>query len=242
MRRLYPAPTGEIDLADIYPAPSEAGRYVRVNMISSVDGAAAVDGRVGALTSTADQLLLHRLREISDVVLVGAGTVRAEGYGPIELSEETQQTRLAAGQAACPPLAIVSGSLSLDWAAPLFSDATSRPLIITAESAAHDRRGAAAEVADVVIAGEESVDMASAIDALAGRGLTRVLSEGGPHLLAQLLAERLLDELCLTIAPLVVGEQPTRITGGPAPRIPATLHLAHVLEEDDYLFMQYNSR
>ncbi|PRZ43981.1 riboflavin biosynthesis pyrimidine reductase [Antricoccus suffuscus] len=242
MRRLYPAPADEIDLADIYPVPSSEGRYVRVNMVSSVDGAATVDGRVGALTSAADQALLHRLREIADVVLVGAGTVRAEGYGPIELSEETQQARIAAGQAACPPLAIVTGTLRLDLAAPLFTEATTRPIILTAKSAPQEQRDAAAEVADVVIAGEETVDLMAAIDALKDRGLTRVLSEGGPHLLAQLLAAGLLDELCLAIAPLAAGEQRLRVTAGPALQVPATLHLAHVLEEDDYLFMQYNSR
>ena len=241
MRRLYPVPSDEIDIADVYPAPSEKSCYVRVNMVSSIDGAATVDGRVGPLTSTADQALLHRLREISDVVLVGAGTVRAEGYGPIALSKSTQQRRIAAGQAACPPLALVTRSLNLDLASPLFTSATTRPIVITVRDAPPDRRTAAAEVADVVIAGDETVDMTTAIKTLADRGLTRVVSEGGPHLLAQLLAAELVDELCLAIAPLVVGEQRTRITAGPALHAPAALHLAHVLEEDGYLFMQYNS-
>jgi riboflavin biosynthesis pyrimidine reductase len=237
MRRLFPTPAADVDPRDAYAVP--AGPHLRVNMVASVDGAAAVAGRVGALSGRADDAVLHVLRALADVILVGAGTIRAEGYGPALVPPDEQCRRAAAGDPPMPRLAIVTRSLDLDLAAPLFTAAAVRPLIVTTTSAPAGRHAAASEVADVITAGAERVDMPAALDALADRGLPRVLSEGGPHLLAELYAADRVDELCLTVSPRVTCGHELRITAGlPLPQ-PAGLHLAHVLEEDEFLFLRY---
>lgn len=240
MRRLLPTPSDEVDTIDAYALPAADGRaHLRVNMVSSLDGAAAVEGRVGILSGTADGTLLHELRSLCDVLLVGAGTVRAEGYGPLELSAEHQRRRLDAGQDVVPRLAVLTRSLDLDLAAPVFTDATARPLVITTEQAPVTRRDEATAVADVVVAGRDDVDLTAALAELAGRGLPRVLSEGGPHVLAAMYTADLVDELCLAVAPVVTAGTELRITAGPALGPPRAMHLAHVLERDEFLFLRY---
>jgi riboflavin biosynthesis pyrimidine reductase len=240
MNRLHPGPTGEVDTLDAYGVP--AGPHLRVNMVSSVDGAAAVAGRVGLLSGSADQVLLHDLRSLCDVLLVGAGTIRAEGYGPIRLSTQEQQRRVASGQAALPRLAVLTRTLDLDLTAPVFTRATVRPLVVTTERATPGRRRQAEDVADVVVAGEETVRLAAALDVLRDHGLPHVLSEGGPHALAELFAEDLVDELCLAIAPVVTAGDELRITAGSALEAPKQLALSQVLERDEYLFLRYTRR
>ena len=239
LQRLHPRPAGPVDAADAYALPDGGGRHLRVNIVASVDGAAAVDGRVGVLSGAADQELLGLLRAMCDVLLVGAGTVRAEGYGPIRLSDAWQQRRVANGQQAHPRLAILTRGIDLDLGARVFTAATERPLLVTTGLAPVDRRRAAEEVADVVVAGEHRVDLGPALDALAARGLPRILSEGGPHVLAEMFAGDLVDELCLAVAPVVTCGAEPRITAGPALPAPVGLGLAHVLEKDDFLFLRY---
>lgn len=237
MNRLHPVPPHGVDSLDAYAVPD--GPHLRVNMVSSIDGAAAVDGRVGVLSGTADQVLLHELRTLCDVLLVGAGTVRAEGYGPIRLAEEDRDRRVATGQAPLPRLAVLTRSLDLDFAAPVFTRATARPLVVTTERASSTRRREAQEVADVLVVGEESVELADALGALREQGLTRVLSEGGPHVLAEMFAADLVDDLCLAIAPVVTAGDELRITAGPALAVPRQLRLEQVLERDQFLFLRY---
>jgi riboflavin biosynthesis pyrimidine reductase len=239
MRRLLPTPADEVDTLDAYAVAESRGPHLRVNMVSGIDGAAAVDGRVGVLSGAADRRLLHELRSLCDVLLVGAGTVRAEGYGPLELSDEHQRRRVAARQAPVPRLAVLTSSLALDLTAPAFTGATARPLVITTEAAPRERREEAARVAEVVVAGQADVDLARALGELAERGLPRVLSEGGPHVLASMFAADLVDELCLAVAPVVTGGTELRITAGPALEPPRPMRLAHVLETDDFLFLRY---
>lgn len=179
MRRLFPDPAENVDPADAYAPSAPAGRYLRVNMIASADGAATVTGRVGALAGPADDQLLHVLRGLADVVLVGAGTVRVEGYGPTLLPADGQHRRAAAGQPPVPPLAVVTRRLDVDLTAPLFTAARTRPLILTTADAPADRCAAARDVADVIVAGDDRVDMATAVQTLADRGFRRVLCEGG---------------------------------------------------------------
>lgn len=239
MRRLYPEPADSVDPADAYAVANDSPRHLRVNMISSADGAATTGGRVGGLTSTADQALLHLLRALADVVLVGAGTIRAEGYGPVELPGQWQRRRVDRGQLPNPPLALLTRRLDLDLAAPLFTEAVSRPLILTSEAAPAERRKAAGEVAELIVIGEEYVDLPAAMDALVARGLVHVLSEGGPHMLSGLFAADLVDELCLAVAPVVTGGDDMRITSGPRLSPPKGLQLRHVLEEEQFLFLRY---
>jgi riboflavin biosynthesis pyrimidine reductase len=238
MRRLLPDPADRVDTLEAYALPQD-GTHLRVNMVSSLDGAAAVEGRVGILSGKADGTLLHELRSLCDVLLVGAGTVRAEGYGPLELSGDQQRRRLDAGQDAVPRLAVLTRSLDLDLTAPVFTSATARPLVITTERAPATRRDQASGVADVVVAGSDDVDLTVALAALAERGLPRILSEGGPHVLAAMFAADLVDELCLAVAPVATAGTELRITAGPALDPPRAMRLAHVLEQDEFLFLRY---
>lgn len=234
MRRLHPDGVVEVDSLEEY-AVDDASRHVRVNMVAGVDGAAAVDGRVGVLSGTADQVLLHDLRTLCDVLLVGAGTIRAEGYGPIRLTDDQQAARVARGQEPVPRLAVLSRSLDLDLAAPVFARATARPLVVTTDGAPGHRRAEAEQVADLV----DADDLPAAVQRLAEDGLPRILSEGGPHVLNQLYAGDLVDELCLAIAPVVTGGTELRVTAG-APMVPPRMQrLTGVLEKDEFLFLRY---
>lgn len=230
--------------ADVDPAAAYAypdGRtWVRGNMISSVDGAATVDGRAGGLGNDADRALFQVLRGLADVILVGAGTARAEKYGPVERGEEWD--RLRAGRSSVPPIAVVTGSLALDLAGPLFTDAPSdaRTIVVTTERASPDRRAAAAAAGvDVVMAGRDAVDLHAALAALQARGHRRILCEGGPHLLAEVVAAGLLDELCLSVSPCLLAGDAQRILNGTPLPAPAPLHLTQVLEDDSFLFLRY---
>lgn len=240
MRRLLPGPITDVAVEDAYPI--DAATHLRANMVTSADGAATFHGRVGPLTGPPDQQVLLTLRALADVVVVGAGTIRAEGYGGPLVPESWQRWRVASGRKERPRLAIVTARLNLDLGAPPFADAPTRPLLLVPAGCPADRRAAAAEVADVVDAGAGTVDPAVALRALASLGLGRVLCEGGPRLLTQFLARRLVDELCLTLAPTVVSGDGRRLTDGPVLAPPAGLELAQVLEDESYLFLTYRPR
>ncbi|EIV93253.1 pyrimidine reductase family protein [Frankia sp. QA3] len=234
------AKAAEVDLDEAYAYPPAAGRtsYVRANFVSSVDGAAEVGGRSGPLGGKADRQVFQLLRWLSDVVLVGAGTVRHENYGPVIVPPERRDRRQAAGLAAVPPIAVVTATAGLDPGARLF-DAEVRPVVLTCDGAPPARRQALAAVAEVVLCGDSTVDPASALAALAERGMTRVLTEGGPLLHAQLAGAGLLDELCLTVAPMLAGPGRMGIVEGPPWPEPVTMRLVQVLTEDGNLFLRY---
>jgi len=209
---------------------------LRVNFVSSVDGAATRDGLSGGLGDAADRRYFELLRRVADVVLVGAGTVRAEGYGPMRVSDDSVAWREAHGLTPHPVFAIVSGSLDLDPASRIFSEAPVRPIVVTTPG----RDVAAfAEVADVVQTGVgERIDAVAAIDALRGRGLARILCEGGPHLFGSLLAADVVDELCVTLEPSLEAGESRRIAAGILPE-PRGLELVHVLRSGSTLLLRY---
>jgi len=240
MRRLG-ADTGELDeheLAQLYAYP--APPWLRANMVASADGAGSFDGLSAGLSSDADRRLFGLLRVLCDVVLVGAGTARTEGYRPARRRAALADLRGGPGRTATPPIALVSRSLDVDLSVPLFVDAPpdARTIVITCADSPADRRAAAERVADVIVAGESAVDLAEAVGVLAKRGLGRILCEGGPTLLGQIAADRLLDELCLTLSPLLAGPGAPRITAGPA-FTARPMALAHVLQDDSFLFCRY---
>jgi riboflavin biosynthesis pyrimidine reductase len=210
------------------------------HMVGGLDGSAAIGGRVGALSTAPDAELFRLMRALADVVLVGAQTVRQEGYGAIRLPPQRVRAREAAGRPATPPLAVVSRSLDLDWSARAFADApaASRTLVITCAAADPARVARAREVADVVIAGDQRVDPAAAMRELAGLGHRIVLCEGGPTWLGELVAAGCLDELCLTIAPLIGGD-PLPVSLAPAGAPLVSFALCHVLRGGDTLFLRY---
>ncbi|GAA2729431.1 pyrimidine reductase family protein [Streptomyces nogalater] len=223
------------------PAPGAPRPWLRANMVSSLDGAAHHDGHSKPLSSAADMRIFGTLRALADVVLVGAETVRQEGYRPARVRAEFAGARAAAGQAPVPAIAIVSASLDLDFTLPLFTSPPVPTLVLTGAAAAPDRVAAAEKAgARVLVAGEGAgVEPARAVEVLAGLGHTRLLTEGGPRLLGQLIAAEVLDELCLTVSPTLTAGDAQRIAGGPAVAVPHRFDLVSLLEEDGFLFGRY---
>jgi len=243
MRSLLPAQDLADDLAP-YAAVDRAARgerpYVLANMVGGLDGTAAIGGRVGALSDPADARLFLELRSLADVVLVGAGTVRREGYGPVRLDPRLSKARADAGRSSAPALAVVSRSLELDWSLPLFAqaDPDARPVVVTCAAADPDRLEQAHDHARVLVAGDGQVDLPHALRQLRQLGNDVVLCEGGPTLLGEVVAQDLLDELCLSIAPLMGGDAlPLAVT--PCGGGTASFALAHVLVEGSTLFLRY---
>ncbi|MFF0412536.1 pyrimidine reductase family protein [Kitasatospora sp. NPDC004745] len=238
-----PASTEALSAVYAYPDQVNHGRpWLRANMVAGLDGGAKLAGLSEGLSGDADKRIFGVLRALADVVLVGAETVRAEGYGPARVGAGFAAARAAAGQAPVPAIAVVSRSLALDLTAPLFTGPLVRTVVVTTADSPAERRRAVAEVADLVVAGEGSVDPRAAVAALAERGWTRLLTEGGPRLLGQLAAADLLDELCLSVAPL--------LTGGDAPRIihdaempdVRRMRLVSLIEQKGFLFTRYLRR
>jgi riboflavin biosynthesis pyrimidine reductase len=194
------------------------------------------------LSSPADKKLFGALRGLADVVVVGASTVREEGYRPPQPKAGYADARAAAGRLPVPVIAIVTRSLGLDFSAPLFTEALVPPVILTCSSADPDALERARAVADVVVAGDEEVDLAQAVKILAARGWTRMLTEGGPHLLAGLVAAEVVDEVCLALGPLLTAGDATRMLAGPLLETPQRFGLESLLEEDGFLFGRYVRR
>ncbi|WP_417233524.1 pyrimidine reductase family protein [Arthrobacter sp.] len=229
--------TDEQLLAAYAPAPGP-DPFVRFNFVSSADGAATSNGTSGPLGTAADQRIFALLRRHADVILVGAGTIRAEGYAGELLDHQAQEWRRARGLPGHPGIAVVSGSLDLDPASDFFTASPVPVLVLTTAAADASRRSALERVADVVTAGQDDVDPGLVVELLAGRGHRMVHSEGGPTLFASFQRADRVDSLCLTTSPVLVGGGERRIAvgeaGGPRP-----LDLAVLLEEDGALFAEY---
>lgn len=231
-----------------YPSPVPAAGYVRANMVTTVDGAVAgSDGLSGSISSPADRAVFSLLRGLADVVLVGAGTAAAERYSDPEPKQRFAAAREALGQAPAPALAVVtaSGRLPdrlLSGPGRLGPDAPWRLVVLTTSAGAgalaarHRRLGDEA----VVVAGDETVDPGRAVAALVSRGMPRVLCEGGPTLLAAVVAAGCLDELCLTTSPRLVAGPSGRLLAGAVSG--ADLHLEHLLEQDGTLMARWRVR
>lgn len=235
LRRLLPDPADDVDLIAAYAYPDRAGPWLRANMIASADGAATVEGRAGPLGNGVDQRILGLLRALSDVVIAGSGTVITESYGPARVRAEYQPVRAAAGQPPAPVMAVVSNRLRLDFTARYFTNEKQRPIVVTCEAAPPDRLRAAKQVADVVLAGAKVVEPPLMVAALEERGHRRLLCEGGPTLLGDVAASGALDELCLTVSPMLAGAPSRRILDGPVIDPPARLRLTQLLIDDDEL-------
>jgi len=227
----------------LYAYPADLIRcVVRANAIASLDGGATTGGTSGGLGAAGDRRLFAVQRELADVIVVGAGTARAENYGGARMSIAQRQRRQARGQGEIPPLALVTRSGLLEHDLPVLTGSEVRPLVLTAAAAADDARSrlrSTAEVIDCSAADPGQVDLAVLLDRLADRGLPRVLCEGGPSLLGAFIAAGLLDEMCLTSAPILVGGSAVRIAAG-GPDVATRMRRAHVLTDDDgYLYSRY---
>ncbi len=264
MRQIYPlsqpgavpSPPGELDdaaLAALYAYPTVPDRdgWLRANMVASVDGAATLRGRSGGLSGGADRRVFALQRALADIILVGASTVRVEGYQPIRPGREGQEWAwLREGRPPAAAIAVLTRRLDLDPASPLLagSPGQAQTIVITTSAAPAGLRREVARNARVIVAGTDSVDLPAAVTALAGLGHRHLLTEGGPHLLDQVVAAGLLRDLCLTLSPLLAGPAAGRIVrrahelSAPAPapgEHPAPLTLAHVIEDEGHLLCRY---
>lgn len=238
MRRLLPDPAETVDPYDAYRV-DQSKPLLRLNMVLSADGRATDrDERTAGLGGEGDHEVFRTLRALADGILVGAGTVRAEGYGPHRLRPDLAERRAADARPLAAPIIVVSRSLELDYASPLFTEAASPTVVLTCDAAPEDRRSAAAHAGVLVIAGDDDVDLPVAIALLREKfGLLHLLCEGGPALNGPLLDAGLVDELCLTLAPTLVGTPgPTLVS---QMTTSTTLDLLHVLESDGELYLRY---
>lgn len=242
------SPPASIDVAEwaaayAYPTDPPGGRWLRANMVSTADGAAvAPDGLTRAISSDTDRDLLALLRALSDVVLVGASTAVKENYGPERIRPEYAHLRAAAGQGPVPVLAVVSNHLDIDLDATLFSAAKVPTILLTTAQAPPDRLREArnrAPAIDVAIVGESAVDPAQALAALTERGHRRMLCEGGPRWLSALAEAGVLDELCLTVSPVLLGGDAFRVLRDAALGEGLALDLGHVCSDGANLFLRY---
>lgn len=240
MQSLFPTSPSELsddDLAQLYAYPHDS-RWLRTNFVASLDGATqGGDLKSASLSSKADKRVFRLLRSLCDVIVAGAGTARAEGYQPVLPSQARTALRTQLGLAPLPAMAIVSRSLDLDDS--LIAGGAAPTVIVTTESAPPERRRQVADVAPVIVAGELDVDVPLALEELASMGYLRMLCEGGPRLMRDLLAAGAVDEICLTLSPLLVGGDRLRLVEGGDLRPAEHLQLRHLLESDGQLFARY---
>ncbi|MBJ7341365.1 pyrimidine reductase family protein [Mycolicibacterium sp.] len=230
-------------LAAFYSYPEQLDRcWVRANMIASLDGAATDDGKSGGLAGPGDRAVFTRMRQECDVVLVGASTVRIENYSGAQMSVAQRRERQRRGQAELPPIAVITHSADFEHDAKIFTRTEVPPLIMTSRESVEDARGRFGSLAEVLDAsGDQTdrVDPAEVLRILAERGLRRVLCEGGPSLIGLLIEHDLLDELCITIAPVLVGGSARRIATG-SDEARARMRRSHLLTDDEgYLYTRY---
>ncbi|MFF0544605.1 pyrimidine reductase family protein [Nocardia thailandica] len=237
-------------LARAYAYPRQlAVPWVRANFVSSVDGAVTGEGAVsGSLGTPADHRVFWLLRELAEVIVVGAGTVRAENYGGAATDADRRQAhhRHGLGGAADgtpPPIAVVSASANLAPDARLFAESVVAPLVITTAQAPADRVAALTDAgARVLVAGEAAVTPAALVAVLAEEGLHRVLLEGGPHLFGQLAEAGLVDELCLTTSPQLTGGHGGRISLSASPFQVPLVRRQLILDDDGTVLARWGRR
>lgn len=245
MHLLSPGPAvDDRALEDLYAYPTALTRaFVQVNFVASADGAATVSGRSRGLSSPADKKVFALGRDLADVVLVGAGTALTEGYRGVRHTELRASRRSRLGLSGIPPIAVVTGRGSVDPTSPLVKDTAVPPIMLTSEAAPADWRKAMTDAgADVVVTGEDRVDPARALDALADRDLLRVCCEGGPTLFADLIAADLVDQLCLTVAPMLTGAGAVRVADGLPAAAPVPLTLESALSDEGFLMLRYRKK
>jgi len=226
----------DADLAECYPRSSAP--TLRVNFVASLDGAVTVNGKSAGLGGPGDKMIFDWLRTACDALVVAAGTVRTENYDALRLTGPARDWRRAHGLPEYPLMVVVSGTLDLDPGQLVFSDAPIRPLIVTHAGAPAGRRAALDPVADFITVGEKSVELSAAVRELHARGATQLLCEGGPRLLGAMIAADLVDELCLTLSPRLVGGGAGRLAAGPDGP-PREMALRGLLADGDMLFLRY---
>lgn len=241
MRQIWPDHAGAIDdhrLEQLYAYP-DTHKWLVVNYVSSADGAVEVDGRARRLSNPPDRQVLQLGSDLADVLLVGATTAMVEDFRGVHPDEATLQRRRRHGLRDVPPTAVVTTGQSLPADAPVITQASAPTLVITCATAPVTKQKAWEDAgAELLVTGDDTVDLSAAIRELADRGLTRIDCEGGPHLFGALLAADLVDELRLTISPLLISGTAARIATG-SPLEPIDLELASVLAQDGVMLLRY---
>lgn len=243
MRRLLPDP-GEADpfeqigSLDLVSLAHEDRPYTVTNFALTVDGRATIDGRSGPIGSDTDTAVLVALRTRVDAVMIGAGTMRAERYGRVVGDPNKRARREREGLPHDPLMVLVSDSLELPWDAELFTNGQGRVLIFTSS----DEEPPETATPVRVERHEHRVDLVAAVQHLRReRGVRALLSEGGPHLHAELVAAGLVDELFITIAPKLEGGAGPGLVEG-LPERTRDLELVWLLEDEGELFTRYRYR
>lgn len=243
LQRIHPD-RGEVDPADAISGLGWAERapadrpYLALNMVSTADGKAAVEGRTRAISTETDRQIFHNLRTQVDAVMAGAGTVKTERYGPIVKTEELRQKRVREGLAPDPLAIIVSGGLSVPADVPLLQDPDSRVVILT--QAQHELDGVQANV-EYLRSEAGPFDLRPLLEQLRREhGIRSILCEGGPTLNESLLLYGLVDELFLTLAPVIGGgaDALTIVAGQPLPEL-VPVELLWVMGDGSELFLRY---
>jgi len=232
-----------LDLAKCAAGGPSSRPYVMLNMVSTADGRVTLDGRSGAIGGSADKALFLGLRTAVDGVMVGAGTVRAERYGRLVRAARRREIRREHGLAEEPLACIVSGRMTLSAEIPLLADPGGRVAILTTSQASLPQ-GCRADIQYIRAVRDGLLDLPGAMSKLRqGHGVRTLLCEGGPHLNAQLLSEGLVDELFLSLSPLLAAgdtmSEALRILSGPELDPPVALELISALEHDSHLFLRY---
>lgn len=224
-----------MEMAEAEFREAEGRPWVMVNFVTSVDGATTIDGASTRLGDDEDQAVFQALRAVPDVILVGASTVIVEDYRPVSLDEERRQWRSERGMSPVPKLAIVSGTVSLDVDQRVFSDSEYKPLVITGPNANPGRLALLGDAAEVAILLE--MTPSAILDRLAPAKV--VLLEGGPTLTGQFALAGLVDELNLTVSPVLVGGDSNRLVGHASLKPPVGMRLDRVVAGEDMLFLRY---
>ncbi len=218
MRQLLPSFSADVDLPSVYAYPDGEEPWVRANFVSTLDGSVTgPDGSSASINTPADKQVFSLLRALADVVIVGAGTARAEGYRPPTTPSVWRAVRSALGLSGPPALAVATRSGDLP---PLLADTRSGGgdvLLLTCSQTPDEAVERAVRTLGpdrVIVCGDDRVDLDAASTELARRGLRRMLCEGGPHLMHDLAASGALDELCLTLVPRVLGGAHPRLVAG----------------------------
>ena len=222
--------------------PADAGvsgrPFFAANMVTSLDGRAAVGGRSKLLGSERDSELLMGLRTRFDALLVGASTLRSERYGTLVRDPELKRAREEAGLDPDPLAVVLTRSMELPWDCPLFTEGVGQVVIYTGVD--REPPPTATEV-EVVAVGSDP-EVGELAEWLHGQGIRSVLCEGGPDVLGQLIAAGLIDELFLTLHPVITGEADApRIVEGPEGSIEA-FELVELSREGDELFTRFRPR
>lgn len=227
-----------IDLLDMLFSEKRerTGRpWVMFNMVESVDGATAVDGGASALNDEDDRALFLAMRAVADLVLMGAETVRSENLGPVRMSGEMSRYRANAGMEEEPRMVILTRSLGLDPEARVFSDPARRPTILTGDRVDQNRLDALSRVADVVQI--DDLDGNAIIEQLGSAGV--ILCEGGPTVNGVLMTAGMVDEINITVSPMLALGESQRIAHGQPLQPPIDMRLDRIVRGDRSLFLRY---